>query len=62
MKAVTYEKYGKPDVMRIDEVDVPALKDDQVLVEVRAASLNAYDWHLLTADIFLIRLMGGGVF
>jgi len=62
MKAVTYEKYGKPDVLRIDEVDVPAPKDDEVLVEIRAASLNAYDWHFLTADIFLIRLMGGGVF
>jgi NADPH:quinone reductase-like Zn-dependent oxidoreductase len=31
-------------------------------VEVKAASLNAYDWHFLSADIFLIRLMGGGLF
>ena len=35
--------------------------DDEVLVEVHAASVNAYDWHFLTADVFLIRLMGGGL-
>ena len=33
----------------------------EVLVKVHAASVNAYDWHLLTADIFLVRLMGGGL-
>jgi NADPH:quinone reductase-like Zn-dependent oxidoreductase len=31
------------------------------LIKVHAASVNAYDWHLLTADIFLVRLMGGGL-
>ncbi|MFH1636109.1 MAG: NAD(P)-dependent alcohol dehydrogenase, partial [Chloroflexota bacterium] len=35
--------------------------DDEVLIKVHAASVNAYDWHFLTADIFLIRLMGGGL-
>ena len=36
-------------------------RTDEVLVKVHAASVNMYDWHLLTADIFLVRLMGGGL-
>jgi len=60
MKAIIYTKYGPPEVLQLQEVAKPAPKDNEVLVEVKAASVNAYDWHLLTADIFLIRLMGGG--
>lgn len=37
------------------------MDDNEVLIKIPAASVNAYDWHLLTADIFLIRLMGGGL-
>jgi NADPH:quinone reductase-like Zn-dependent oxidoreductase len=62
MKAIVYTKYGSPDVLELKEVEKPAPKDDEVLVKVYAASVNAYDWHFLTADIFLIRLMGGGLF
>ncbi len=61
MKAIVYEKYGSPDVIQLKDVEKPAPKDDEVLVKVYAASVNAYDWHFLTADIFLIRLMGGGL-
>lgn len=62
MKAVHYRRYGSPEVIRVEEADVPVPGGDEVLVSVRAASLNAYDWHMLTADIFLVRLMGGGFF
>jgi NADPH:quinone reductase-like Zn-dependent oxidoreductase len=62
MKAIVYHNYGSPDVLRLEEVQKPTPKDDEVLVEVHAASANAYDWHLLSADIFLVRLMGGGLF
>lgn len=62
MKAVAHERYGSPDVLEIREVAKPVPKDDEVLIKVHAASVNAYDWHFLTADIFLIRIMGGGVF
>jgi NADPH:quinone reductase-like Zn-dependent oxidoreductase len=62
MKAIVYEKYGTPDVLDLREVEKPAPLDDEVLIEVHAASLNAYDWHFLTADVFLIRLMSGGFF
>jgi NADPH:quinone reductase-like Zn-dependent oxidoreductase len=40
----------------------PRPKPDEVLVKIHAASVNALDWHLLTADIFLVRFMGEGLF
>ena len=59
MKAIVYTQYGPPDVLQLKEVEKPSPRDNEVLVKVHAASLNVYDWHLLTADIFLIRLTGG---
>ena len=61
MKAIVHEKYGSPDVIQLLEVEKPTPKEDEVLVKVHAASVNAYDWHLLTSDIFLVRLMGMGL-
>jgi len=62
MKAVVYHNYGSPDVLKCEEVEKPSVGDDQVLIKVHAASLNALDWHLMSADVFLLRLMGGGLF
>jgi NADPH:quinone reductase-like Zn-dependent oxidoreductase len=61
MKAIICTRYGPPDVLQLKEVEKPAPKDDKVLIKVHAASVNAADWHLLTADIFLVRLMAGGL-
>jgi NADPH:quinone reductase-like Zn-dependent oxidoreductase len=61
MKAIVYTKYGSPDVLQLKDVEKPIPKDDEVLIKIYAASVNAYDWHFLTADIFLVRLMGGGL-
>ena len=61
MKAIVYTRYGSPDVLQFKDVEKPAPKDDEVLIRVHAASVNQYDWHLLTADFFLVRLMGGGL-
>ncbi len=59
MKAIIFTKYGPPDVLELKEVEQPTPKDDEVLVRVNAASVNAADWHLLRADPFLVRLMFG---
>ena len=61
MRAIVSEQYGRPDILQLKEVDKPTPKEGEVLVKVHAASVNAYDWHLLTADIFLVRMMGGGL-
>ncbi len=60
MKAIVYEKYGSPDVLELRELEKPIPKDNEVLIKVLAASVNAADWHLLRADPFLVRLMGMG--
>ncbi|MBT3189508.1 MAG: NAD(P)-dependent alcohol dehydrogenase [Anaerolineae bacterium] len=59
MKKVIHTEYGPPSLLHFAEVEKPAPKDDEVLVKIHAASLNAYDWHLLTADIFLVRFETG---
>ena len=61
MKAYVFRNYGNPDVLKLEEFEKPTPKENEVLVKVQAASVNALDWHLLTADIFLVRLMGGGL-
>ena len=61
MRAIVYTRYGPPDVLQLKEIERPTPKDDEVLVEVRAASVNALDWHMLRAKPFLVRLMGGGL-
>jgi len=61
MQAFVYTEYGPPDVLKFKDVEIPSIKADEVMVKVCAVSLNAYDWHLLRADPFLVRLMGGGL-
>ncbi len=59
MKAVVYTKYGPPDVLQLKEVEKPTPNDDEVLIKVRAASVNPLDWHLMRAEPFLARLEVG---
>jgi NADPH:quinone reductase-like Zn-dependent oxidoreductase len=59
MKAMVYEKYGLPEVLELREIDPPPLTDDGVLVHVRAASVNPFDWHMLTGTPYLARIQAG---
>jgi len=59
MKAIVHERYGSPDVLELKDIDPPVVDDDSVLVRVRAASVNAYDWHMMRGLPFLVRMSEG---
>jgi NADPH:quinone reductase-like Zn-dependent oxidoreductase len=59
MKAIVYEHYGPPDVLQFKEIATPAPADDEVLIHVRAASVNPLDWHFMRGEPWFIRLMTG---
>ena len=61
MKAMVYHDYGSPDNLELQEIKVPAIEDDKVLVKVHAASVNWHDWHFLTGTPFMARIMAGGL-
>ena len=61
MKAVVYTNYGSPDVLEIRDVKKPTPNDDQVLVKVRAASLNPLDWHFMEGTPYIMRALGTGL-
>jgi len=56
MKAVVRRCYGSPDVLAVEDVEVPVLADDQLLVKVRAAGLNPLDWHFVRGEPYLMRM------
>ena len=59
MKAMIYHEYGSPDQLDLGEMEKPLIKEDEVLVEVQASSLNWLDWHFLTGTPYLARIMAG---
>lgn len=59
MKAIIFDHYGPPEDLTLQEVPEPAPRGQEVLLKVRAAALNAADWHVMRADPFLVRLMCG---
>jgi NADPH:quinone reductase-like Zn-dependent oxidoreductase len=52
MKAVVHERYGRPEVLELREVDKPAIEDDQVLVRVHASSVNPVEWYGVTGPLY----------
>ncbi|TMR91820.1 NAD(P)-dependent alcohol dehydrogenase [Nonomuraea basaltis] len=59
MKAIRYYAYGPPSVLTLQDVGMPAVGDDDVLVRVRAAAVNAGDWHYMRGMPYIFRAMAG---
>jgi NADPH:quinone reductase-like Zn-dependent oxidoreductase len=59
MKAIVRERYGSAEVLELKDVDKPVVDDDSMLVRVRAASINAYDWHMMRGSPYLVRMVAG---
>jgi NADPH:quinone reductase-like Zn-dependent oxidoreductase len=59
VKAISYHTYGSPDVLRYDDIERPMPGDDEVLIKVRAASVNPMDWHLMRGIPYVARIAFG---
>src|SRR5512134_1254735 len=59
MKAVVFRSYGSPDVLKIENIEKPTPKDDEVLVKIRASSVNPAEWYAMTG--LLVARLGSGL-
>jgi NADPH:quinone reductase-like Zn-dependent oxidoreductase len=59
MKAVVYRRFGPPEVLQYEDVEKPTPRDDEVLIRVRAVSVNPLDWRLVKGEPYVARLMMG---
>jgi NADPH:quinone reductase-like Zn-dependent oxidoreductase len=59
MKAIVYHDYGSPDVLRLEEIEKPTAGENQVVIKVRAAALNPYDWHFMRGLPYPVRIIAG---
>jgi NADPH:quinone reductase-like Zn-dependent oxidoreductase len=59
MKAIVCTQYGPPDVLQFKDAAKPAPKDNEVLIKIRAASLNPLDWHFMRGEPRFVRLISG---
>ena len=60
MEAIVQDQYGSADVLRLQEVQKPEVGDDDVLLRVHAAGVHIGDWHVMTGEPRLMRVMGFG--
>jgi len=59
MRAVIHDKYGPPEVLRLEEVEPPVPKDDEVLVKIHATTVTRTDCGLRSAELFITRFFTG---
>jgi NADPH:quinone reductase-like Zn-dependent oxidoreductase len=59
VKAIVYHRYGSPDVLECEEIEKPTPADDEVLIKVRAASVNPLDRHLMRGRPYVLRIVFG---
>lgn len=62
MQAMTSREYGGPEIMKLEELDRPAPKDDQVLIKVAYTSVNPFEWHHLRGEPWLMRMANKALF
>ena len=60
MQAIVQDTYGDADQLRLDQIPAPAVGVDDVLIGVRAAGVHIGDWHVMTGQPYLMRIMGFG--
>jgi len=61
MKAIVYQNYGPPDVLQLEEIEKPIPGDNEVLIKVRAASVNPLDWHFMRGTPYIVRIVMTGL-
>jgi NADPH:quinone reductase-like Zn-dependent oxidoreductase len=59
VKAIVYNRYGGPDILKLAELEKPVPAEGEVLLKIRAASLNPYDWHFMRGEPYAVRLIAG---
>jgi NADPH:quinone reductase-like Zn-dependent oxidoreductase len=57
VKAIRYDRYGPSDVLQLRDIDMPVGGGSEVLVRVRAASVNPLDWHFMRDAPYLVRMV-----
>ena len=61
MKAIVQYEYGSPDVLKLKELDMPVVENNDVLVRVQAVAVNPLDWHNIRGLPYILRVMGNGL-
>src|SRR5436305_10605138 len=61
MRAIVQHSFGSAEVLHVEDVDRPAIADDEVLLQVRAAGLDRGTWHFMAGKPYLFRLFGAGL-
>jgi NADPH:quinone reductase-like Zn-dependent oxidoreductase len=59
MKAIVYRCYGSSNVLRFEDIEKPTAADNEILVKVRAASVNPLDWHYMRGTPYIVRMDSG---
>jgi NADPH:quinone reductase-like Zn-dependent oxidoreductase len=59
MKAIVHRQYGSPDVLKLEDVEKPTPADNQLLIKVRAASVNPLEWHFMRGTPYVMRMQSG---
>lgn len=59
MRAIVYTDYGSPDALKVESIQKPTPTDDEVLVRIRAVSVNPLDWHFIRGTPYIMRMQGG---